>query len=291
MKAVEMGGTVFPGPEPGVELHVLCGIRRPFPPHFHDHYVIGLITEGRRRLLLRFPSGGEGAPSFSGEVEKGDLVVIRPFEIHACESIGGSSMNWKSLRLPPDFVHEVAGRRHALPPILRDAALGEDFLALCGGMEEQASGGRQREMLTSFMRTLVRKAGRRVMAPSGVIPPPFPDMLRWLAERRERPSLDAAARQFGVDKFSLLRGFSANFGITPYRCWESMRLGRALNLLRNGCAPVDVAVELGFADQSHLTRTFRNVFGMPPGVFRRATRTSGARGRKAFAAGKERREK
>ena len=50
MKAVktEMGGEVFPGAEPGVELHEMHGLSRSFPPHFHDHYVIGLITGGRR---------------------------------------------------------------------------------------------------------------------------------------------------------------------------------------------------------------------------------------------------
>ena len=68
MKAVktEMGGEVFPGAEPGVELHEMHGLSRSFPPHFHDHYVIGLITGGRRRVHLRFPCGGEGEAGFSG---------------------------------------------------------------------------------------------------------------------------------------------------------------------------------------------------------------------------------
>ncbi len=274
MKAVEMemGGTVFPGEDPGVELHELYGLLQPFPPHFHDHYVMGLITGGRRRMLLRFPSGGEGAPSFSSEVREGDLVVIRPFEIHACESIEGSRMDWKSLRLPLDFVRPTLGRACAIPPLLRDEALRESFEKLCAIIKNGENGGRQRELLNVFLRALVLKAAQRRGARSVAIPPPFPDMLRWLAERRERPSLDAAARHFGVDKFSLLRGFSANFGITPYRCWESMRLERALSLLRTGRSPVDVAGELGFADQSHLTRAFRKVFGMPPGAFRRSER-------------------
>lgn len=263
---------VFPGEAPGVELHELYGLLQPFPPHFHDHYVVGLITGGRRRILLRFPSGAEGAPGLSCEVGEGDLVVIRPFEIHACESVGESRMDWKSLRLPLESVRPVLGGECAIPPILRDEALRESFEALCTVIKERENERRQGELLNIFLRALVLKAGKRREIRSAVIPPPFPDMLRWLAERRERPSLEAAARYFGVDKFFLLRGFSANFGITPYRCWESMRLERALILLRKGCSPVDVAGELGFADQSHLTRAFRKVFGMPPGAFHRTER-------------------
>lgn len=275
MKAVEMEmrGTVFPGEKPGVELHELYGLLQPFPPHFHDHYVIGLIMGGRRRMVLRFPSEREGAPNFSGEVGEGDLVVIRPFEVHACESLEGSRMDWKSLRLPLEVVRPALGRAYAIPPILRDETLRESFEKLCTVIKERENGGRQEELLNIFLRALVLKARKRPGVRSIAIPPPFPDILRWLAGRRERPSLDATARHFGVDKFFMLRGFSANFGITPYRCWESMRLERALSLLRNGRSPVDVAGELGFADQSHLTRTFRKVFGMPPGAFRRSERT------------------
>ena len=280
MKAVktEMGGEVFPGAEPGVELHEMHGLSRSFPPHFHDHYVIGLITGGRRRVHLRFPCGGEGEAGFSGVAEAGDFIMIHPFEIHACEDIGGSSLDWKSLRLSRESVLPILGRTEgSFPPILRDRKLRRLFELLCAAVKEGGNRERQRELLAAVLRGLPRKTNR-CAGKRRNIPSPFPDILRWLAERSERPSLDAAARRFGVDKFVLLRCFSANFGITPYRCWESMRLERALDMLRRGHAPVDVAAELGFADQSHLTRAFRKVFGMPPGVFRRLKRARGIPG-------------
>jgi AraC-like DNA-binding protein len=42
-------------------------------------------------------------------------------------------------------------------------------------------------------------------------------------------------------------------------------------LLARGIAPADVAAALGFADQSHLTRTFGRTLGITPGRYQQET--------------------
>lgn len=39
-------------------------------------------------------------------------------------------------------------------------------------------------------------------------------------------------------------------------------------LMASGDPLAEIAFEAGFADQSHLTNTFRRLVGMPPGAFR-----------------------
>ena len=41
-------------------------------------------------------------------------------------------------------------------------------------------------------------------------------------------------------------------------------------MLKSGCMPLAVAMQLGFADQSHLTRQFKQVYGVGPGEYRSA---------------------
>lgn len=36
-----------------IEMYCFEGIVQPFPNHFHEHYVIGLIEEGERYLLCK----------------------------------------------------------------------------------------------------------------------------------------------------------------------------------------------------------------------------------------------
>ena len=59
-----------------------------------------------------------------------------------------------------------------------------------------------------------------------------------------------------------------------------VRLARARRLLAEGRPASWVAYECGFADQSHLTRRFKESYGMTPGAFRakhRATRATPSR--------------
>jgi AraC-like DNA-binding protein len=52
----------------------------------------------------------------------------------------------------------------------------------------------------------------------------------------------------------------------PPHAWRNqVRLQRSLAPLREGVSVADVAAASGFTDQSHFTRHFRRMFGVPPG--------------------------
>lgn len=83
-------------------------------------------------------------------------------------------------------------------------------------------------------------------------------------------SVAEIARRVGVHPVHLARTFRAFFGRTPGDHVRARRCQRAAELLGSTCRPiVEVAIESGFADQSHFTRQFRRVMGVPPAEFRR----------------------
>jgi AraC family transcriptional regulator len=65
------------------------------------------------------------------------------------------------------------------------------------------------------------------------------------------------------------RAFRNSTGETPRQWLTNYRLRRAQTLLHGRAAIADIAIECGFADQSHLTRTFTRALGTSPGAFRR----------------------
>jgi AraC family transcriptional regulator len=66
------------------------------------------------------------------------------------------------------------------------------------------------------------------------------------------------------------RAFKTSFGVSPYRWLLDARVRRAQQLLVDKGWPLaQIALESGFADQSHLTRMFRRVTGENPGAWRR----------------------
>jgi transcriptional regulator GlxA family with amidase domain len=62
----------------------------------------------------------------------------------------------------------------------------------------------------------------------------------------------------------LLRSFTKQNGISPYSYLESIRIGKAKKLLEQGIAPIDVAIQTGFTDQSHFTNFFKKFIGLTP---------------------------
>jgi len=61
--------------------------------------------------------------------------------------------------------------------------------------------------------------------------------------------------------------FKRALGIPPHAFQVQLRLARSQRLLRKGEPLARVAVETGFADQSHFTRSFKRLVGVTPGAY------------------------
>src|SRR5262249_35280915 len=88
-------------------------------------------------------------------------------------------------------------------------------------------------------------------------------------------SIDLAmlARVAGVSIHHFARGFKQSAGLTPHHFLTQKRIERAQDLLGNTDLSLsEIALAVGFSDQSHLARHFRRMLGVTPGRFRWAQR-------------------
>jgi AraC family transcriptional regulator len=108
---------------------------------------------------------------------------------------------------------------------------------------------------------------------SGAAPPWLARVRDEIAARfREPLTTTALAAGAGVHPVHLARSFAKHFRQTIGETIRELRVDFAKSAIRGGRPLSDVAVEAGFADQSHLTRTFRSVTGTTPAKFRRDQR-------------------
>lgn len=157
-------------------------------------------------------------------------------------------------------------------PVVR--ALGTSLLPT---LHEPATSDRLfcEHVVTAFQIHLARTYGQFTRAPAR-----SPGRLSTWQERRVKDlllarldgdvSLGELAAECGLSRSHFARAFKKTTGQSPHRWLLDQRLVRARELLRHSAEPISgISDQLGFADQSHFTRTFSRVYGTTPAAFRR----------------------
>lgn len=92
------------------------------------------------------------------------------------------------------------------------------------------------------------------------------------------PAVDDAAQRAGVTRRQFERDFRRYLGTSPKRYAQVAKVQQVAQLAWQGLGLADIAADLGFADQAHMTRTVSEIAGMPPAaLLRRAVESDFAR--------------
>jgi AraC-like DNA-binding protein len=114
----------------------------------------------------------------------------------------------------------------------------------------------------------------RPMAPTrGGLPPAVLRRVRDYVESHLDQAIDlnSLAAVAGLSVYHFARAFKQSTGGTPHEFIVARKLAKARDLLKDTDLPVsEIAFAVGFSDQSHLSRRFRNEVGTSPGQFRRS---------------------
>ncbi len=167
---------------------------------------------------------------------------------------------------------ECGERRHFRPALVKDPMATLAMLELVGALRAPVSDAvRTDDLLATFLTRIFRRAQD---APSENPP----SAIDRVVERArvfvnthfaEKIGLDQVAKAAGMSKFHLERTFHSKLGLPIHQYLKRVRIGRALELLRTGRRPIHVAQLVGFADQPHMTRSFRCDLGFTPSQYLR----------------------
>jgi AraC-like DNA-binding protein len=237
--------------------------RHRYAPHTHEEFSVGICVLGASCIDYR---GG------ALKVGEGAIVVLAPGEPHTGESAYGTYA-YRALYPDPTLLTDgiLGGTPHFREPLLHDPELSTALrtahaeLSTCPDPLEAES--RLPWLLTALARrhSTARHTSDRVPG-AGTIALAVRD--RLADELLTPPSLADLATDLGLSRYQLLRAFRATMGMPPYAWLAQHRVSRARTLLEAGGRPADVAGQVGFADQAHMTRWFRRVLGVTPAAYR-----------------------
>ncbi|NEB80759.1 AraC family transcriptional regulator [Streptomyces sp. SID14478] len=236
-----------------------------YPMHVHDTWTLLIVDEGAIRYDLE--RHAHGTPL-------GTVSLLPPQVPHNGSAATPTGFRKRVLYLeagtgPLDasFIGPAVDSPDLVDPLLR-RRIGQLHTALARPGDELEA-----EARLAFVGERLRERLRPRLAEESR---PEPDRrvagaLRDLLDARVVTGIDLAeaASLVHAHPAHLVRSFGAAFGIAPHQYLMSRRVDRARRLLLAGRAPGEVATSCGFYDQSHLTRHFKRVVGVPPGRYAR----------------------
>lgn len=253
--------------EPGVDLLSARYVTHRYARHAHATYTIGLIESGVEEF--------EHAGSLL-RAARGQLAILNPEVVHTGQA--GVPEGWRYRVLYPavEVVREVAAELGAPDgtPFFPSTVVDDPAAArLLRSVHESAARGDALASSSALRTALGTILGRHAARPGGSggdpAAPPAVRAARDLLHARltSPPSLEELASAVGTGPFALLRAFRAAYGLPPHAYVTNLRVQRAREMLDAGLRPAEVAARAGFTDQSHLTRHFKRIVGVPPGAY------------------------
>jgi len=244
-------------------------VQHAYPRHSHEYYVISLIAQGRQSFLhkgtkYRTPPGG--------------LILINPETVHTGEAVDEWGFELRSIY--PTISHmkmamsELTGRSQSLPIFKQvrvdDRGVTANVLALHKAILGEAD---VMESEALFIHTLAQLIKHYADVP--VVQQKLGNERQAIQKARryiedhfaQGVSLSLLAQEVALSPYYLLRTFCAEVGMPPYAYLESIRVQHTQKLIEAGKPLAEIAAEVGYSSQSHMTNRFKKVIGVTPGQY------------------------
>ncbi|QIB69342.1 AraC family transcriptional regulator [Aminipila butyrica] len=247
-----------------VEAYHFQGIMQKFPNHFHEYYVIGFVEKGQRLLSCK---------NKEYTIEPGDLLLFNPRDNHTCEQLDNSRLDYRCINIQSEImsktIFEITGKEHLpyfTPPVVFRSELVSDLRELHQMMMTEEKDFRKEEIFFFLLKQLIEEYTEQTVDLENTVQSVEVKTICEFLEKHymENITLDELGELTGLSKYYLLRSFTKQKGISPYSYLETIRIDKAKKMLERGILPIDVALQTGFADQSHFSNFFKKFIGLTP---------------------------
>jgi AraC-like DNA-binding protein len=262
---------VFDGVPP-IELLRATYVTHRFAPHSHDELAIGVVEAGA--LGTRIGSDHVVVPA-------GSIIAVNPGVIHTGEPVDRAGYRYRMMYLGREVLEHLtesfidaplADRRSLVVSRIDDPSLAARLARAHASYESDEERFTTESLLVDAIGELfARYAGMPRAANEDTTNARVVRIVReYLEDQCTRVvTLAELAALTGLSPFYVSRTFRAAIGVPPYAYLSLVRVRRARALIASGHPPSAVTHEAGFSDQSHFTKQFKRVMGMPPGQYAR----------------------
>ncbi len=244
-----------------------------YDPHWHSSYLIGVTESGIQQFHCRKKQINSHA---------GQVFMLEPEEIHDGHAPASDGFTYQMLYLHPEWLKQrLQGLFHNSPDhyeLVIDAPLkSDDQLAIITSQAFRHLHYKEMNIVKdNSLDVLIQyiaqgKWLKKASQSSCINVPQIAHQIRDILHDHlfEDIGLEDISRMVGLDRYHIHRIFKSTFHLAPHQYLIQLRLTRARDLLARSISPAQVASDLCFSDQSHLSRWFKRCYGLTPAAYRK----------------------
>ncbi len=246
----------------GLELFRAKNTNYSYPKHSHNAYSIGTIETG---MAINYCWGEK---QYFGQ---NSLVLFNPEEVHTGYSADANS-SYRMLYIDEKTFAKFLEEKQALPSfekkLIYSPKWAKRIKQLHKSFELTDSSLFYEESIFLTIQELRREFAKHPLEPKKSEHVAVKTVKDFLEENYHQGiSIDELAKLTNLNRAYLMRIFRKETALPIYSYLLQIRIKHAKNMLINGQDASNIALDLGFSDQSHFIRSFKRITGSTPGRF------------------------
>lgn len=257
-----------------VETRRSCFSRTCYKSHSHPTFSIGAIDEGNSVFQSSF-----GTPQ---KISAGTLVIVPAHIEHSCNPLPDQAWSYQMLHLDISWLKQwftefqKEGFDLNLPQhrplIIKNESLYQAFSIMNETLfdPQKLIIEKEQSLIYCLTQLLLPHFILEEIQKTQYLYEDFLDLINIIKSSERFISLEALAEQVGLSRYAIIRLFKANVGLTPHAFQINLKINQARAQLKQGISLAELAINLGFSDQSHFHKAFKAHTGITPRQFQLA---------------------
>lgn len=258
---------------PYIELRKTSDARQVcYAPHSHTHWSLGAVTAGKSTFSYR---------DTSYNISTGDLVLMNPHWVHACNPIENEPWAYMMLYVDTRWLTDLryqAGLLASLcwediaTAVISQPVLYHGYRAMAACLlDNQRSLLEKQTVVVGYLLEVLQWLAQESCQPQPKVPGELMAVAAYLDMHASKEiSLADLCAYSGYSAGHLIRTFKQHFGLTPHAYLVNRRIQLGQRELKQGKPIIETALKVGFNDQPHFQRTFKQLVAATPKQYRKS---------------------
>ncbi|EHU1906142.1 AraC family transcriptional regulator [Acinetobacter baumannii] len=259
---------------PYVETRRSCFGRTCYKSHSHPTFSIGAIDEGNSVFQSSFGT--------AQKISAGTLVIVPAHVEHSCNPMPNQAWSYQMLHLDLAWLNQLYSEfqeqgldlhipQHK-PLIIKDESLYEAFTEMNETLfdAQKLIFEKEQSLLHCLIHLLLPHFILEEIQKPQYLYKDFLNLIDVISSSEGFISLEELAQRVGLSRYAIIRLFKTNVGLTPHAFQINSKINQAREQLKQGVPLAELAVNLGFSDQSHFHKAFKAHTGVTPRQFQLA---------------------